>query len=1066
MKNKVEENNLNIRYIFIFVLLIIIIISGIFVLVGWIIGNPYLSNFGVGIPVAPSTALFFLLFGTIFFIRIKNVGNRKVYQITWWITFFGGLLSLLFLFLSTQNIYLEFEHFFIPINHVPGKDIIGHMSLISASCLTLTSIIFLLIPFSISQSNRFKIAWILAGLLSSIGVFLVLAYLFGVPVLYGTKYVPPAVLTSITIFFLGLALIGLSFPSEWITYLRNNFLLSKSLIYLGLFLILTLSIFITGYYSYISFEKQFLIQQKERLNIIAELKVNNLIDWRKEQMLTAEYLHQNKSFSLLVKKYLENQDNQTLFLEVHDWLNNALLSPQIDQARLLDLQGKTILSSPTDLISIDSIPTYEIEEIAITKEVKMVDFHRREPDGRIHISIVIPILDTNVDETILAFVLLSIDPYVDLYPFIQEWPSESLTAETLLVRKEGSYVLFLNDLRFQPNAAMRLRISLDHTDLPAVKAVNGEIGAVEGIDYRDEEVIASLKPVPNSPWFLVARMDTSEVYIPLQRRIWQTIMITILGILVSGAGPALLWREQQINFYRKQIESSQILNESQKALKKVQQRYELIKTSLNDGIYDWDLITNEIYYSPSWKSMLGYTDDELANDFSVWEKLIRPADMEKSWAMQNELINKKRDLFELEFKMKHKEGHWVDILSRATALFNDAGEAVKVIGTHVDISELNEAKIKLMKTEHDLQTTFDVSPSIIAQLNITTGYFIKVNNAVNRILGYSIEEFLSKPYEEIIHPNDIEKFGIVASMMFDGQKITSFENRCLCKDGSYKWLSWQGNLTDESNIMTTIASDINEKKILQVREIELEANLRQQQKLEAIGTLASGVAHEINNPINGIMNYAQLIYDRLDGKDSKLQDFSNEIIKETARVTKIVSNLLSFSRHEKQSHSPALMVDIINDTLSLITTIIRTDQIILEVNIPDNLPKIKCRSQQIQQVLMNLLTNARDALNDRYPEYNENKKIMISVNQFNFEGRRWLRTIVEDHGIGIPEEIQDQIFDHFFTTKDRTKGTGLGLSISFEIIKEHHGTLDFEVIENQGTRFFFDLPIDNGWEID
>ena len=115
---------------------------------------------------------------------------------------------------------------------------------------------------------------------------------------------------------------------------------------------------------------------------------------------------------------------------------------------------------------------------------------------------------------------------------------------------------------------------------------------------------------------------------------------------------------------------------------------------------------------------------------------------------------------------------------------------------------------------------------------------------------------------------------------------------------------------------------------------------------------------------------------------------------------------------------------------------------------------------------MNLITNSRDALNQRYPEYNPDKIIKISVNQFNHEGRRWLRTTVEDHGAGIPQKIRGRIFDLFFTTKDRTKGTGLGLSISHGIIKDHHGQLNFEIIENKMTQFFFDLPVDNGWELE
>ncbi len=257
--------------------------------------------------------------------------------------------------------------------------------------------------------------------------------------------------------------------------------------------------------------------------------------------------------------------------------------------------------------------------------------------------------------------------------------------------------------------------------------------------------------------------------------------------------------------------------------------------------------------------------------------------------------------------------------------------------------------------------------------------------------------------------------------------------------------------------------DISERKSFERNRIEMEMQLRQKQKLESIGTLAGGVAHEINNPVNGIINYAQLILEDPSSSEQAM-DFSREIIHEGQRVTEIVKNLLSFARQEKQTHSPALISDIIKHTVSLIHTVMRHDQITLEVEIPEDLPIIKCRSQQIQQVLMNLLTNARDALNERYKDYDEDKKIMIRCALFYREKRRWIMIVVEDHGAGIPENIREKIFDPFFTTKPRDIGTGLGLSISHGIVKDHHGELYFEL--NPGfTKAVLELPVDNGWEL-
>jgi len=238
----------------------------------------------------------------------------------------------------------------------------------------------------------------------------------------------------------------------------------------------------------------------------------------------------------------------------------------------------------------------------------------------------------------------------------------------------------------------------------------------------------------------------------------------------------------------------------------------------------------------------------------------------------------------------------------------------------------------------------------------------------------------------------------------------------------------------------------------------LEVQMRQQQKLESIGTLASGVAHEINNPINGAMNYAQLIQDRLP-PDSPLVEYTREILHETQRVATIVRNLLAFSRNEKQSHSPAHLTDLVNGTLSLIRTIIRHDQITLQVSVAADLPQLKCRSQQIQQVLMNLMTNARDALNERYPGHDPDKVLSILASLFEQDGRRWIRVTVEDHGTGITPEVRERMFDPFFTTKPRDEGTGLGLAISNGIVKDHHGELTVESEPGKLTRMHMDLPI-------
>lgn len=331
------------------------------------------------------------------------------------------------------------------------------------------------------------------------------------------------------------------------------------------------------------------------------------------------------------------------------------------------------------------------------------------------------------------------------------------------------------------------------------------------------------------------------------------------------------------------------------------------------------------------------------------------------------------------------------------------------------------------------------------------------------LTGYSAGDIANGIHAlDLVAPEDRERARTNNAARLKDQNLGAIEYQALRKDGStFPAFVHVIPIQQEGEAIgfRGVIVDITGRKQAEEERTKLDRHLRQQQKLESIGTLASGVAHEINNPINGIINFAQLIDDDID-PDSHLRQFSRGIIDESERIAGIVENLLSFARQDKESHSPADIRVIVDKTASLIQTLIRKDRIELRVDVPANLPKLRCRSQQIQQVLMNLLTNARDALNKRYPEGDPDKIISVTTRESAKDGQTWLRTTIEDHGEGIPEKIRDRLFDPFFTTKGRTEGTGLGLSISHGIVQEHHGRLSIESEPGRYTRFHIDLPVD------
>ncbi|MDM8515722.1 cache domain-containing protein [Desulfobacterales bacterium HSG16] len=420
----------------------------------------------------------------------------------------------------------------------------------------------------------------------------------------------------------------------------------------------------------------------------------------------------------------------------------------------------------------------------------------------------------------------------------------------------------------------------------------------------------------------------------------------------------------------------------------------------------------------------------------------------------------------LDHRINIKSGDEIGVLSRAFDLMAENLRAITVSRNELakEIFDRKKVEDALRKNERQLQTILDHSPVLIS-IKSTDGTVILANKKfemldmppIDEIIGKNVFDLFPEDIADALWKNDL------AALKAD--KPVESEEIVLHKDGSsHTYLTVKFPVygdTERPFGICAISSDITERKRMEKERMDTKAKLQQQQKLESIGILAGGVAHEINNPINGIMNYAQLIKDRLNPENA-LIEFADEIIIETNRVATIVHNLLAFARYEKEFHSPARISDIVESALSLIRTVIRHDQVTLKTDVPDDLPEIRCRSQQIQQVLMNLMTNARDALNEKYPGYDENKKIILSAHLLEKEGKKWIRTSVVDQGPGIAPEIRERMFDPFFTTKPRDRGTGLGLSISYGIVQEHNGILHMESVQGKYTQFNLDLPVGGG----
>ena len=486
------------------------------------------------------------------------------------------------------------------------------------------------------------------------------------------------------------------------------------------------------------------------------------------------------------------------------------------------------------------------------------------------------------------------------------------------------------------------------------------------------------------------------------------------------------------------------------ALRDSETRYRSIFEDAILGIYRTTPDGKILAANPALVQMLGYDSFEELAERNLEKGGYEP---ETPRAEFKEWIEQAGHFAGRESAWKRRDGTTIYVRENARVVRDSDGEPLYYEGTIEDITDRKaaEREAEALRAQLELtQFSIDSIEAVILWV-LPDGSIDYVNDAACRMLGYTRDELLGMSVWNI----DPEYAKEHRPLKWDEIKHARrgvTERTFRKKDGELfpveitaQYLEFRGR-----ELEFAVAFDITEKK-------RLEARLRQSQRLESIGTLASGVAHEINNPLTGIINYAQLISDRID--DEKLKGFADGIREEGDRVAGIVRNLLSFSRQEKEHSSPARMIDIVNASLSLYLALLRRDRIELVVDVPEDLPVVECRSQEIQQVVINLITNARDSLNLRFPEAHEDKQIAIRARVLEEDDGAWIRLTVEDRGQGIPPETIGRVFDPFYTTKPRDQGTGLGLSISYGLVRDHGGRMAVESVPNEVTRFTVDLPV-------
>ncbi len=486
---------------------------------------------------------------------------------------------------------------------------------------------------------------------------------------------------------------------------------------------------------------------------------------------------------------------------------------------------------------------------------------------------------------------------------------------------------------------------------------------------------------------------------------------------------------------------------AQNEIKKQKDRFQAYIENAPYGVFISDENDFFIEVNKEACKVTGYSQSELIGK----NLMMLIEENRKDAAHENIKILKTDGLLDIETKFltKSKEVRWWSV--RASKLSDQ-----RYLSFVVDITDKKNSESMIKRFEKVINLEFIGYIFVDMDKRI-----IHINDYFANVHGFTAKELIGETLDIFYNESQLSAANEYFEKLKKSGTIKSYELMHCDKSGrEFPMVMSATVMKDESGNpehIAALALEITGYKELVEENTQMQMMLQNQQKLESIGTLASGVAHEINNPINGIMNYSQLIADNED-KNSENYIFASEIINETKRVAEIVNSLLQFSRQGKTSFSFADISDIISSSMMLIKTLIKHESIDFIVKIQDNLPQIECRSQQIQQVILNLITNSADSLTEKYGKVSNKKELYLTAKLIEKNSKEYVQISVKDNGIGISRDIKGQVFDPFFTTKPRDRGTGLGLAISYGIINEHGGDIYFESDEENTTIFYVDLP--------
>ncbi|HEY9190589.1 MAG TPA: PAS domain-containing protein [Sulfurovum sp.] len=485
---------------------------------------------------------------------------------------------------------------------------------------------------------------------------------------------------------------------------------------------------------------------------------------------------------------------------------------------------------------------------------------------------------------------------------------------------------------------------------------------------------------------------------------------------------------------------------------RLRERMELAFRASRDGIWDWDIKNNTYYFSPRWKEMLGYRDDELENDLETWQALVHPDDLKEADKEIQRNLEGKTDTYEHKHRLRHKDGHWIWVYDRGITQFDDIGNAIRMIGTHTDLTNEMNLSNKLSELNHKLETTIELAISDLKKAQTQAKLGSWKLDLVHDILTWSDETYnifeiprtmeliTYKHFINAIHPEDKEKVETAYYNSLKTQKPYEVIHRLLMPDGRVKYVRENCETVFDSNgeplISTGTIQDITTEHEA-VEELRRKDKIMfRQSRMAQMGEMINMIAHQWRQPLNAITMTTSALELKMD-KDTYDRSFFQSRLGRIANYVQYLSSTIEdfreFFKPEKMKQETNFC-HVMDDTLELVRAGIESKNItiIKEYDCTTNMVSYK---NELIQVAMNLIKNAEDALME-----NKIKDPTINIKCYSDADKSVLE--IGDNAGGIDRATMEKIFDPYFTTKEEHNGTGLGLYMSKMIVEEHcKGTL-------------------------